>query len=194
MARAAQEAVVLEAAFSTAISHRNDVIRFPTGTSGAPGFSRRTVRDRRLRSCPLSVGLHDVETTDLADALVTLLHPLTNVPGTAADFPLVDAGVAAERASRSGDRPATPATDWLAGRVALRFSPVLGRDASASARTRGRHIGNVPGRRYGWITRPTTMTFITTAKRRKPATALCAATACPLSAARFWAKGPAQLI
>jgi len=133
MARAAQEAVVLEAAFSTAISHRNDVIRFPTGTSGAPGFSRRTVRDRRLRSCPLSVGLHDVETTDLADALVTLLHLLTNVPGTAADFPLVDAGVAAERASRSGDRPATPATDRLSIIIPVRLAPLVSGDDTRAA-------------------------------------------------------------
>jgi hypothetical protein len=137
MARAAKEAVVLEAAFSTAISHGDDVIRFPTGTSRSPRLSRSTVGDRRLRSRPLSVSLHDVETADLADALVTLLHLLTNVPGTAADFPLVDAGIAAERASRCADRSTTPTTDWLSIVVAVRLAPLIGGDDTRAASAHG---------------------------------------------------------
>jgi hypothetical protein len=133
MTRSAEQTIILKAAFSTAVSYGDDVIRFPARTRGSPRFSRSTIGDWRLGSCPLSVRLHDIQTAKLADALVTLPDLLTNVPGTAADFPLVNARVAAERASRGTDRSATPTTDWLSLVVSVRLAPLFsGHDTRAA--------------------------------------------------------------
>jgi hypothetical protein len=82
------------------------------------------------------MGFHDVEATQLADALVALLDLLANVPGAASDFPLVHARVAAERAARRLYGAATPATDSLPGAIAFRLAPLVG---GHNARATGAH-------------------------------------------------------
>ena len=73
------------------------------------------------------MGFHDVEATQLADALVTLLDLLTDRPRAAPDLPLVNARIAAERAARGLHGATTPAADRLAGVIAIRLAPLIGR-------------------------------------------------------------------
>ena len=72
------------------------------------------------------MGLHDIEATQLADALVALLDLLADVPGAASNFPLVHARVAAEGPTRRLHRAAAPATDGLPGSIAFGLAPLLG--------------------------------------------------------------------
>jgi hypothetical protein len=136
MTPTAEQSIVLEPAFAAAVRDRDDVIGFPTGTEGAPGAARGAIAGRRLRSCPLAVRLHDVRATELTDALVALLDLLTDVPWAAPDLPLVYARVAAERAARGRHGTTTPAADRLAGVIAIRLAPFIGRH---SPRATGAH-------------------------------------------------------
>jgi hypothetical protein len=136
MTGAAQQAVIFEAAFATAIRHGNDVIRFPARAQGAPRLSRGAITGGRLRACPLAMRLHDVEAAELAGALVSLPDLLADVRRAAANLPLVYALVTAERAARRLHEPSAPAAHRLAGRVAVRNSPLIGGD---NARAAGAH-------------------------------------------------------
>ena len=126
--RTAEQSIVFQSALATAVSNRNNVIGFPAGARGAPDASSGAIRHWRLRSRPLPVRLHDIEAADLADTLVALFDLLANLPGTASDFPFVDAGVAAERASWRLDRTATPPANRFACGIAIWLSPLLGGD------------------------------------------------------------------
>ena len=142
MTRTAEQSIVLEPAFAAAVGHRDDVIGFPTRTKDAPGAARGAIPGRRLGSRPLAVRLHDVIATELTDALVALLDLLTDVPRAAPDLPLVYARIAAERAARGLHGATTPAADRLAGIIAMRLAPLIGRH---NPRATGTHAG-----RYRW--------------------------------------------
>jgi len=122
----AQETVVLEAALPAAVGDRHDVIGFPSRPCGAPGFPRRAVAGGRFRARPLAVGLDDVEAAQLAGALVAFLDLLAHVPRAAANLPLVDASIAAERPPGRFHRGLAPAADWLARVIAFRHAPQIG--------------------------------------------------------------------
>jgi hypothetical protein len=132
----AEQSIVVEPAFAAAVSHRHNVIRFPSWADGSPRFSRGAVACWRLGSRPLPVRLHDVETADLTDSLVAFLDLPTDIPGTAANLPFVDARVAAECATRWCDGSMAPAANGLSGRIAIRFAPLFG---SYDARAAGAH-------------------------------------------------------
>src|SRR5450759_1728819 len=102
VARPAQDAIVVEAAFAAAIRDGNDVIGFPPRPRDSPAAPRRAVRHGGLRAGPLAVRLHHVEAAQPADPLVALLDGPADIPGTAADLPFVHAGITAERSSRGG--------------------------------------------------------------------------------------------
>jgi len=82
------------------------------------------------------VRLHDVETANPTDSLVALFDLLTDIPGTAANLPFVDACVAAERATRWCDGSVAPAANGLSGRISIWFAPLFG---SHDARAAGAH-------------------------------------------------------
>src|SRR5450759_2828593 len=149
VARPAQDAIVVEAAFAAAIRDGNDVIGFPPRPRDSPAAPRRAVRHGGLRAGPLAVRLHHVEAAQPADPLVALLDGPADIPGTAADLPFVHAGVTAERSPRGGHRSPAPPAHGLARLVALRLSPLLrGDDALAP----GAHMGLIDpgaGVRYG---------------------------------------------
>ena len=133
MAGATEQPIVLEAALSSTIGNRHDVIGFPSGLCRAPGASSRTIRHRRLRPRPLAMRLDHVESANLTDALVAFLDLLTDVPGTASDFPLVHARVAAERAARRSNRSAAPAANRFTRIVAIGLAPLFGCDDTRAA-------------------------------------------------------------
>ena len=141
VARTAEQSIVVEPALAAPIRDGNNMIGFPSGTRGAPCASRRAIRYRRFRTRPLPMCLEHVETTDLTNAFVSLLDLLTNVPGTTSNLPFVNAGIAAESASRRLDDTVTPAADRIASGVALGLSPLIGgndtRPTSAHAATIG---------------------------------------------------------
>jgi hypothetical protein len=126
MTRTAEQSIVFEPAFSAAVSDGNDVIGFPAWTKEPPSAPCGAIAGRRLRARPLAMRFHDVEATQLADALVALLDLLADVPGAASDFPLVHARIAAERPPRWFDEAAAPATDRLPSGVAFGLAPLLG--------------------------------------------------------------------
>ena len=128
MTRPTQQPIVLEPAFPSAVSHRNDVVRLPAWPRGAPGLPRRAVGHRGLRSRPRTVSLDHVESADLTNSFIAFLDLLTDVPGTAPDFPLVNAPVAAEGATGRRDEAVTPTTNRFAVGVAFGFPPLLGGD------------------------------------------------------------------
>ena len=136
MTCATQEAVILEAAFASAIRHRDDVIRFPARPCGAPRFPRAAIARRGLPTRPLTMRFHDVKAAELARALVPFLDLLPDVPRAASNLPFVDALVTAERAARRRDRSPAPAADRLSSRVAFGNAPLLRRD---DARATGTH-------------------------------------------------------
>jgi hypothetical protein len=136
--RTAEQSIVLEAAFAAAVRDRDDMIGFPPGTRRAPGAPRGAVAGWRLRSRPLPMGFHDVKTAELASSLVAFLDLLTDVPRAAPDLPLVHARVAAERAARRLYGAAAPAADRIAGVIAIRPAPLIGRH---HARATGAHAG-----------------------------------------------------
>jgi hypothetical protein len=140
--RTAEQSIVLEPAFAAAVRDRDDVIGFPPWTKGAPGAAGGAIAGGRLRSRPLAVSFHDVTATELTDALVALLDLLTDVPRAAPDLPLVYARIAAERAARGLHGATTPAADRLAGTIAMRLAPLIGRH---NPRATGTHAG-----RYRW--------------------------------------------
>lgn len=127
MARTAQQPIVFEAALAPTVSNRDNVIGFPARARRAPRPTRHAIGDRRLRSRPLSMSLHDVERANLTNALIALFDLLTNVPGTAPDLPLVNTRVTAERAPWWRDHTVTPSADRFARRVALGLPPLIRR-------------------------------------------------------------------
>ena len=141
--RAAQEAVVVEAALAAAVRDGDDVIGFPARARRPPGLAPDSVRGRRLRTRPFTVRLHHVEATQLAGPLVAFLDLLPYVPRTATDFPFVDARIAAERAARPGDGAPAPAADGLAGCIAFGDPPLIGGDRAGAPGAHGRIIGTV---------------------------------------------------
>jgi hypothetical protein len=147
--RAAQEPVILEAAFPAAVGDRDDVVRLPSRPRRAPALSSRAVGGRRPRARPGTVRLDDVESTELADPLVALFHLPPHVPRTAADFPLMHARVAAEGPARRFHRCTAPAADRIACLVPLRLPPLVrGHNARATG-AHGRGIGRCGGKVYG---------------------------------------------
>src|SRR5690606_2459020 len=90
---------------------------------------------RRLRPRPLPMRLDDVEAAEAACALVALLHLLADVRRAAADLPFVHAGVGAEGAAGFDDGTMAPAADRLAGCIAYRFTPVVGRNRTGAKGT-----------------------------------------------------------
>ena len=147
----AEQSIVFQAAFTTAVCHRDDVISFPTWACRAPFFSSGAIGSRRPGSRPLPVRLHDVETANPTDSLVALFDLLTDIPGTAANLPFVDACVAAERATRWCDGSVAPAANGLSGRISIWFAPLFGsHDASAAGAHAWRYrafAGGTVGRR-----------------------------------------------
>ena len=132
MTGTAKQSIVVEPAFTPAVSNGNDVIGFPAWTDGPPRAAGGAVTGRRLRSGPLAMGFHDIEATHLADTLVALLDLLPDIPGAAADLPLVHAGIAAERPARRFHQTAAPATDRLPDVIAFGLAPLVsGHDTGA---------------------------------------------------------------
>jgi hypothetical protein len=125
VARAAQQPVILEAAFAAAVRHRRDVIRLPSRPFGAPALPRGAIGPRRLRARPFAVRPGDVEAAQSADPFVALLHLLPDVPGAAPDLPLMHARVAAERPPRRLNRAAAPAAYRLPRLVPIRNAPLV---------------------------------------------------------------------
>jgi hypothetical protein len=140
--RAAEQSIVLEATLAAAVGDRDDVVRFPAWAGPAPRAPCGAILGWRLRSRPLPVSLHDIDAAHLTDSLVTLLDLLTDVPRAAADLPLVDARVAAKRASRRTNGPAAPATDRLSGGVALWLAPLVRCDDTRAASAHARDYRN----------------------------------------------------
>jgi hypothetical protein len=87
------------------------------------------------------MGFHDVEATQLADALVAFLDLLADVPRAASNFPFVNAGVAAERPSRRFHQPAAPAADRLPGGVTFGLAPLVGGHDTGAPGGHERDIG-----------------------------------------------------
>lgn len=140
VARAAQEAVVLEAALSTAVCNRRDVIGLPSRPGGSPGTPAGPIGFRGLRAAPFAARFRDVEPAEPADATVALLQLLPDVPRAAANLPLMDAGVAAEGPPGLLDHSAAPAADRFARVVALGLPPLIGRDHTLTAGAHGEDI------------------------------------------------------
>jgi hypothetical protein len=132
----AQQAVVLQAALTSAVGDRDNVIRFPPRLRRAPGAAGGAIRGRGLRPRPLAVRLDDVESTEAAGPFVPFLDLLTHVRWAAANLPLVHTGVAAERAARRAHELPAPAANRLTGGVALRLAPLFCGD---DARPEGAH-------------------------------------------------------
>lgn len=141
VAGAAQQAIVLEAAFAAALRDRDDVIRLPARPGGAPLLPGSTIRRRRLPASPFAVRLRDVQPAELTDPLVALPDFAAHVPRAAAYLPLVHAGFAAESAPRRQHRVPAPAADWLASLVAVGFAPLVGCDDTGSPRAHAAGIG-----------------------------------------------------
>ena len=133
MASPTKQSIVVKSAFAAAVSDRHDMIRFPARACRSPLFPRGAVARRRLGSRPLPVRLHDVKTADPTDSLVALLDLLTDIPGTAANLPFVDARVAAERATRWCDGSVAPAANGLSSRISIRFAPLFGGNDAGAA-------------------------------------------------------------
>ena len=146
MTRTAEQAVVLEPALTAAIGHRDDVVRFPPRTRGAPGLASGAVGAWRFRARPFAVRLDDVEAAQPAGALVALLDLLPHVPRAAADLPFVDARVAAEGPPRTLDRRSAPPADRPSEFIEIRFAPVVSRDRT---RTKSAHVGVIGSARIG---------------------------------------------
>ena len=134
--RAAEQPVVVQAALSSPVRHRHDVVGFPSRTSRPPGAPGHAIRSRRLRARPLAVRLDDVESTEAAGSFVAFFDLLTHVRRAAANLPLVHTGVAAERAARRAHELPAPAANRLTGGVALRLAPLFCGD---DARPEGAH-------------------------------------------------------
>src|SRR5215471_6520482 len=77
VARAAQQAVVLEAALAAAVRHGNDVVGLPARPGGPPAFARRALARRRRR---------DRSPAPAADRL-PVRAPLRDAPLIGADDP-----------------------------------------------------------------------------------------------------------
>ena len=143
MARPAEQPVILQPALAAAVGDRHDVVRFPTRPQPPPGFADGSIARRRLRARPLAVRLDHIETAEPADSLVALLHLLAHIPWAAADLPLVDAGIAAERPPRRLDGPSAPPAHRCPGLVEVRLSPLLrGDDSLAQGAHKGRYRPN----------------------------------------------------
>jgi hypothetical protein len=153
MAGAAEQPIVLQAAFAPAVGNGHDVIGFPARPCGAPRFPRRAVACGRLRPRPFTMGLDDVEAAEPAGALVAFLDLLAHVPWTAADLPFVYAFVPAERPARCSHRSPAPAADWLTCRVALRNAP---QSSAHDARATSAHVS-----RYRSLRRVPLLTTVT---------------------------------
>ena len=137
VAGAAEQTIVLEAAFTATIRDRNDMIRLPLRARGAPHAACGAISRGWLRSRPLTMGLHHIEAADLTGSLVALLDLLPDVPRAASDLPFMNARVAAERAPRRMHTAAAPSADGLTGLIPIGFSPLLGRHDTGAAGAHG---------------------------------------------------------
>lgn len=144
MARAAQQTIVLEAAFATAVGNRKDVIRLPTRLGGSPGPALRARPRRRLASLPASARRADVDATGDTATVVTSPDLFANVPRVAAEAPLVHAGIATERSARRRDRSAAPPADGAPDLVAIRNAPSV--EGNGTTTLAAHH----PGESGGW--------------------------------------------
>jgi hypothetical protein len=132
VARTAKQSIVFKAAFAAAIGDGEDVIRFPSGTRGAPRAACGTIGHGRFRSRPLPVRLEHVESAQLTNPLVSFLDLLSNVPRAASNLPFVNARVTAESAPRRLDHTVAPATDRFTGGIAFGLAPLIrGNDTRA---------------------------------------------------------------
>jgi len=137
----AEQAVVVQPAFSTAIRNRHNVIRFPPRASGAPLAARDAIERAWLLTSPQAFGLSDIEAASLADPGITLPDPFADVTRTAAHLPFVHARIAAECPSRWADETTTPAANRISRWVAIGFAPVVGSDGAAPDGAHAEHIG-----------------------------------------------------
>jgi hypothetical protein len=131
--RPTQQSIVLQAALTSAIGYWNNVIRFPAWACCPPGLSRHPIARCWLRSRPCAMSLDHIEPADLTDSFVALLDLPPNVPGTASDFPFVNARVAAERAPRGCDGSVAPPADWFSSRVSVWLAPLFCCDDTSAA-------------------------------------------------------------
>lgn len=141
MTAPAEQPVVVQPALTAAIGHRDDVVGFPARLGEPPGAARGAIPGRGLGARPFAVSLDDVESAQRAHALVALFQLLTDIPGTTADLPLMDAGVAAERPAWLGHRTAAPPADRRARLIANGLAPFLGGDDAAPCGAHGCTIG-----------------------------------------------------
>jgi len=139
---AAEQAIVLEAAFAAAVGDRQNVIGFPSRPRLAPAAPIRAGGSRRTLAAPHLLGALDVEPAALAEAAVALPDLLTNVAGAASQSPLVDALVSAERAApRRGDDGAAPAANRLARLVPIGLAPAVAVDGAAADGAHAEYFG-----------------------------------------------------
>jgi hypothetical protein len=140
----AEEAIIFKSALTAAVRDRHYVVRLPHGTGGPPGLPRGTIRRGGPACRPRPVRLDDVEATQPAGALVPLFHLFAHVPWAAANLPLMDAGVAAERPARRPDEAAAPPAYRFPRVVAFRLPPLI---RCNDARAPGAHEGGYRPRR-----------------------------------------------
>jgi hypothetical protein len=145
VARATEQPEILEAALAAAVSDRDDVVSFPTRLGRAPLSARRAIASRRFRARPFSMRFGDVEAAQLAGAFIALADLLPDVRRAAADFPLMDACVTAERPSWRRDRSAAPTANRLTGLVPHRLAPFFGGDDAPARGTHTNDIGRYAG-------------------------------------------------
>ena len=141
MAWTAQQPVIIETAFATAVGDRDDVIRLPERPHSPPALSCRTVRRGRFRPRPFAMGLDHIQTAQSADTFVALLDLTPHVPGAAADLPLVHARLAAERPPRRDHRAPAPSADRLPHFVPIRLTPLIRRHRPRPPDAHSRLIG-----------------------------------------------------
>jgi hypothetical protein len=134
----AEQTIIFKTALAAAVRDRHYVVGLPRGTGGSPGLPRGTIRRGRAGCRPRPMRLDDVETAQLAGALVALFDLPTHVPRAAANLPLMDAGVAAERPARRPDGAAAPPAHRFPRLVALRLPPLV---RCNGARAAGAHEG-----------------------------------------------------
>jgi hypothetical protein len=140
VARAAEQAVILEAALAAAVGDGKDVIGLPSRARLPPAASIGTGAAGRTRALPIGLRAFDVESAPLAETVVALPHLLADVSRTAAQPPLVHALVAAERAAaRRDDHGTAPAADWRAVLVPIGLAPAA---AVHGAAADGAHAGS----------------------------------------------------
>src|SRR5436309_4937272 len=127
VAGAAQQAVVVEAAFAAAVGDGQNVIGFPSRTVVAPRAPLGAVGRGRFAAPPSSLGERDVEAAEPADAAVALPHLIAHVPRIASDPPFVNARVAAERAARPTHDGAAPSAGRASSIGAVGLAARVGR-------------------------------------------------------------------